>query len=183
MKSFTDRMIGAARLDVPTYEEVEHDGNATAQAATVVLLSSVAAGIGSLTQAGWSGLLVGTLIALLGWVIWAALTWVIGTKVLPEEATEADIGQLMRTIGFSASPGILRVAGVIPGIGPIVMLACSVWMLVAMVVAVRQALDYTSTWRALGVCVIGWVVLLALQMLVFAMLGGPDMGQSMPQTG
>jgi hypothetical protein len=58
--------------------------------------------------------LLGTLAALLGWLIWAFLTWLIGTKLLPEASTEADIGQLMRTIGFASAPGILRVLGSSP---------------------------------------------------------------------
>lgn len=174
MATFLERMIGAAKLDAATYEEVEHDTGSLGQAAGVVVLSSLAAGIGSMLYAGfWSGLVFGTVAALIGWVIWAALTWLIGTRLLPEEATEADLGQLMRTIGFSASPGILRLGGIIPGIGPLIVFAANVWMLAAMVVAVRAALDYTSTWRAVGVCLIGWLVLLAVQFLLIAVTGGP----------
>lgn len=174
MTSFTNRMIGAARLDANIYEEVEHDSNAMGQAIGVVLLSSVAAGIGSILYMDLvTALVVGTIAALLGWLIWAFLTWIIGTKLLPEEQTEADMGQLLRTIGFAASPGILRVAGIIPGIGGLLVLACDLWMLAAMVVGVRQALDYTSTWRAVGVCVIGFVILIVLQAAVLAMVGPP----------
>lgn len=178
MNTFTNRMIGAAKLDAAIYEEVEHDSTAMGQAAGVVVLSSLAAGVGAIARAGWEGLVLGTILALLGWVIWAALTWVIGTKLLPEETTEADIGQLMRTIGFSASPGLLRVGGFVPTVGPLLVLAGNLWMLAAMVVAVRQALDYTSTWRAVGVCVIGWLILLGLQMLVFTLAGGPGADSS-----
>lgn len=174
MSSFSERMIGAARLDATIYEEVEHDSTAMGQAIGVVLLSSVAAGIGSILYMDLvTALVVGTIAALLGWLIWAFLIWVIGTKLLPEQQTEADMGQLLRTIGFAASPGILRVLGIIPGIGGLLVLACDIWMLAAMVVGVRQALDYTSTWRAVGVCAIGFVVLVALQAAVFAMVGPP----------
>ena len=161
MASFTDRMLGAAKLDVDTYEEVEHDQTATGQAMGVVIISSLAAGIGSV-GGGTSGLIAGTIGALVGWFIWAALTFLIGTKVLPEPQTKADLGELLRTIGFSASPGVLRIFGMIPLLGGLIALAASVWMLVAMVVAVRQALDYTSTGRAVGVCVMGWVVQVAI---------------------
>jgi len=174
MSSFTERMIGAARLDAGTYEDVEHDSNAMGQAVGVVVLSSLAAGIGSVLYMDLAtALIVGTIAALLGWLIWAFLTWIIGTKLLPEKQTEADMGQLLRTIGFASAPGILRVLGIIPGIGGLLMLVCEIWMLAAMVVAVRQALDYTSTWRAVGVCAIGFVALVALQAAVFAMMGGP----------
>lgn len=174
MNSFTDRMIGAAKLDPDTYEEVEHDASAMGQAVGVILLSSVAAGIGSIQFMDLgTALLVGSIAALLGWIVWAFLTWIIGTKLLPEKDTEADMGQMLRTIGFASAPGLLRVTGVIPGIGGLLVLACNVWMLVAMVVAVRQALDYTSTWRAVGVCVIGWIILLAVQAAIFAMVGTP----------
>lgn len=174
MSSFTERMLGASRLDAGTYEEVEHDSSAMGQAVGVVVLSSVAAGIGSITYTGvTTGLIVGTIAALVGWVLWAFLTWIIGTKLLPEANTEADMGQLMRTIGFATAPGILRVLGIIPGVGGLIVLACNIWMLAATVVAVRQALDYTSTWRAVGVCVIGWIVLILVQAAVIAMIGGP----------
>jgi len=174
MNQFINRMLGAAQLESATYEEVENDDQATPQALGVVVLSSLATGIGAATQAGIAiGLIVGTLAALLGWVLWAALTWAIGTKLLPESTTEADIGQLLRTTGFAMTPGVLRVLGVIPGLGPLIVLAANVWMLVAMVIGVRQALDYASTWRAVGVCVIGWVIMVVLQALVFALFGSP----------
>ncbi len=174
MSTFTERMIGAAKLNPATYEEVEHDTAAMGQAVGVVLLSSVAAGIGSIQYMGLGdALLVGTIAALLGWVVWAFLTWIIGTKLLPEPSTEADMGQLLRTIGFAAAPGILRVLGVIPGIGGLIVFACNIWMLAAMVVGVRQALDYTSTWRAVGVCAIGWVILIVVQAAIFTIAGAP----------
>jgi hypothetical protein len=164
MTGFVERMMGAARLDVRIYEEVEADRSAMAQAMGVVVLSSVAAGIGA-ARGGALALLMGTLAALLGWFIWAWVTWFIGTKVLPEPRTSADIGQLLRTTGFSASPGLLRILGVIPWVGNLIVLAASVWMLVAMVVAVRQALDYSGTGRAIGVCLLGFLVNV---LLVFA---------------
>lgn len=174
MSSFTERMMGAAKLDPAIYEEVEHDTGALGQALGVVLLSSVAAGIGAMGQMDLgTALIVGTIGALLGWVVWAFLTWIIGTKLLPEKDTEADMGQMLRTIGFAAAPGILRVLGFIPGIGGLVVLVASIWMLAATVVGVRQALDYTSTWRAVGVCVIGWLILVAVQVGIFAAVGAP----------
>ena len=172
MANFTDRMIRAARLDVNLYEEVEADKTAMGQAMGVVVLSSVAAGIGTIARGGLGGIFFGTIAALVGWYIWASLTYFIGTKWLPEPQTKADIGELLRTIGFSSSPGLIRVLGIIPGLGGVVFLAASIWMLVAMVIAVRQALDYKSTGRAVGVCVIGWVIQIAILMLLFGIAGG-----------
>jgi hypothetical protein len=158
MSSFTDRVIRAAKLDVNLYEEVEADKTALGQAMSVVVLSSVAAGVGTVAKAGISGILTGTIFALIGWLIWAYLTYIIGTKILPEPETKADYGELLRTIGFSSSPGLIRVLGIIPGLAGIVVLVSGIWMLIAMVIAVRQALDYQSTLRAVGVCIIGWII-------------------------
>ena len=171
MAAIQDRMLRAAKLDVQLYEEVEHDEGALGQATTVVVLSAVAAGIGSFSIGGTMGLVSGALGALLGWYVWAFLTYYIGTRLLPEPQTQADHGQLLRTIGFASAPGLIRVLGIIPGLAPIVFAAAGVWMLVAMVIAVRQALDYSSTWRAIGVCAIGWVVQALILGLVFAMFG------------
>ena len=172
MASFTDRMIRAAKLDVNLYEEVEADKGAMGQAMGVVILSSVAAGIGTIGTTGIKGLVLGTIVALAGWFIWAFMTYYIGTRLLPEPQTKADFGELLRTIGFSSSPGVLRVLGIIPMLGNILNFIIGIWMLVAMVIAVRQALDYKSTWRAVGVCLIGWIVQIAIFALFFWLVGG-----------
>ncbi len=166
MTTFGDRIIRAAKLDAQLYEEVEADTGAMGQAMGVVVLSSMAAGVGSVAIGGLGGILVGTIAALIGWYVWAYLTYFIGTKFLPEPQTKADLGELLRTIGFSSSPGLIRVLGIIPGLAGLVFLVAGIWMLVAMVIAVRQALDYESTSRAVGVCVIGWIVQLLILVLL-----------------
>lgn len=172
MSSFTNRMIRAAKLDVNLYEEVEADKQATGQAMGVVVLSSFAAGIGSVSATGISGLVIGTVVALVAWFIWAFITYFVGTKILPEPQTRADYGELLRTIGFSSSPGLLRILGIIPVLGSFIFIATGIWMLVAMIIAVRQALDYKSTLRAVGVCIIGWIIQIVVLWIVFALFGG-----------
>ena len=172
MANFGNRIIRAARLDVALYEEVEADKSALGQAMGVVVLSSIAARIGSTSKAGLLGMLIGVVVALVGWYIWAYLTYFIGTKLLPEPQTKADHGELLRTIGFSSSPGLIRVLGIIPGMQSIVFPIAAIWMLVAMVIAVRQALDYSSTLRAIGVCAIGWIIQVVLFVLLFSIFGG-----------
>jgi hypothetical protein len=171
MQPLTDRMMRAAKLDVGLYEEVEADKEALGQAMMVVVLSSVAAGIGAISTIGIKGLIFGTLIALVSWFIWAYLTYMIGTKLLAEPQTKADMGELLRTIGFSSSPGVLRIFAIIPMLGNILNLVCGIWMLVAMVIAVRQALDYKSTWRAVGVCLIGFIIQLIVIAIFFNFFG------------
>jgi hypothetical protein len=166
-----ERMIRAAKLDIALYEEVEADTHATGQAALVVILSSLAAGIGSLVSAGVSGIVFGTLMALIGWYIWAYMTYFIGTKFLPAPQTHVTPGELLRTIGFASSPGLLRLVGIIPGLTGLVFVVTSLWMLAAMIVAVKQALDYQSILRAIGVCAIGWLVQMLVMMLVFLLFG------------
>ncbi len=166
MASMVDRMIRAAKLDAQLYEEVEADKGALGQSMGVVVLASVAGGVGSGRLGGVSGILIGTIGALIGWFIWAALTYFIGTKILPEPTTRADVGELLRTTGFSSAPGLIRVLGLVPGLTGIVFLISGVWMLTAMIIAVRQALDYRSTFRAVGVCIIGWFVQVAVLLLL-----------------
>src|SRR5437773_5189859 len=150
MATLTERMLGAALLERTTYEEVERDRTATAQALGVVVLSSVAAGIG--LGAGLRGLIINTVASIVLWAIWAALVYAIGTRLLPEQDTHADWGEVARTVGFAQAPGLLRVFGIVPVLGHFVRAATDVWVLIATVVAVRQALDYRSLPRALGVC-------------------------------
>jgi hypothetical protein len=172
MDSLVNRALRAAKLDASLYEEVEADQAALGQAMTVVVVSSVCAGIGSAAQGGVVGLLLGAIAALIAWYIWAYLTYFIGTRLLPEAQTSANVGELLRTTGFSSSPGVLRILGIIPGLMTIAFVVSSIWMLVAMIVAVRQALDYTSTGRAVGVCLIGWLVMMAI-FSILAVLAAP----------
>jgi hypothetical protein len=170
-------MIRAAKLDASLYEEVEADTEAMGQAIKVVVLSSVAAGIGTITKGGFAGvipsILLGTIFALIGWFVWAYLTYFIGTKFLPERQTKADLGELLRTIGFSSSPGLIGVLGVIPGLTWLVFFVASIWMLMAMVIAVKQALDFESTFRAFIVVLIGGIARVIIFALLFSILGGP----------
>ena len=177
MPSLTDRMMRAAKLDVALYEEVEADKEALGQALTVVILSSLASGFGAMGTIGLKGLIFGTIAALVSWFIWAYLTYAIGTKLLPEPQTKADIGELLRTIGFSSSPGVLRVLAIIPMLGNFINLICGIWMLVAMVIAVRQAFDYKCTWRAFAVCFIGFIVQIFILAIFFKLFGGKGVVQ------
>ncbi len=166
MAGFTNRVFRAAKLDVHLYEEVEADRGAMGQAVGVVILSSLAAGIGSIYIKGFAGIFSMTIAALFAWFIWALLTYLIGTKLLPEPQTSSSLGELLRTIGFSSSPGLIRVLGIIPLFGGIIFLIAAVWMLIAMIIAVRQALDYKSTWRAIAVCLIGWLIQLVIMYII-----------------
>ena len=158
MARLQDRIVRAAKLDAQLYEEVEADPTAMGQATGLVALSALAAGIGNFAEGGLAGVVGGTVLALIAWYVWAYLTYFIGTRFLAEPQTKADHGELLRTIGFASAPGLIRVLGVIPGLTGFVFSIAGIWMLAAMVIAVRQALDYTSTWRAVAVCAIGWVV-------------------------
>lgn len=161
----------AALLDPEIYEEVEADRGATRQAFAVVLLAALAAGLGSLSNGGARGILWSALFSLFGWYVWAWTAWWIGTRLLPGPETRADAGELLRTIGFSCAPGVLRILALYdPLAGPIFLL-CTLWMLAGMVVAVRQALDYGSTLRALAVCGIGFALYAAILGATLLLLG------------
>ena len=170
--TFVERMVGAAKFSSSAYEDVEADRGATGQALAVVVLSSLAAGIGA--GAGLCGLVFGTVASLVGWLVWAVLIYLIGARWLPEPGTQSDTGELMRTIGFATSPGILRVVGIVPFLTSIVFTVTALWMLATMVVGVRQALDYKSTWRALGVCLLGWIVQFAAFILLARLVPSHD---------
>ena len=166
-RSFIERMIGAAMLDVSVYEEVEHDQTATAQAAGVVAIVAVCAAIGSWGSGDAKGPIGAIIGALLGWVIMAALTYVIGTKVF---GGTADMGEMLRTLGFSRAPGVIAAIGFIPILGWIALLAASLWQLVTAVVAIRQALDF-DTGKAVATAILAWLVVMAVTIGIMMMFG------------
>jgi hypothetical protein len=161
---FVMRLIGALALDPVTYEEVEADRSATGQALLVVVLPRVGAGIGArgLGSGTPQSIVFISALSLIAWAAWALLTYQIGVRLMPEADTRSDVGEMLRTIGFAAAPGMLRIFGVVPGAAIPAFAITAIWMLVAMIVAVRQALDYKSTVRAAAVCGLGWVLAIAI---------------------
>ena len=166
MATLTERMVGAMQANVATFEEVEKDPNALGQAFTVIVIAAVASLIGNIFRKGLSGGLIALVGALVGYGIWTVLVVLIGTKLMPEPSTKADFAEGFRVIGFAASPGVFNVLAIIPFLGVLISFVISIWMLVIMVIAVRTVLDYSSTARAIVVCLIGFVAYLLINMLV-----------------
>jgi hypothetical protein len=165
------RLAGAMALDSATYEDVEADRRATAWACLTVVLASVGEGVALRAQGGLANIALMSAVALMGWAAWALLTFEVGARLLPGARTHADVGELLRTLGFAAAPGLIAYLSLVPGLMMPVLVFSRGWMLLAMIVAVRQALDYTSTWRAIAVCLVGWLLTTAI-ILALAFFGG-----------
>ena len=176
------RMIGAARLNVETYEDVEHDSGATLQAMLVVVLVSIASVVGQLiggTDAGVGWIIVSGIIrGVVSWALWALFAWLIGSTLLKTAQTEANWGQLARCTGFAQAPRLLNVFLFIPYVGPVIVLAAWVWSFIAMIIAVRQSLDYTSTWRAFFVILLALIPVAIVNWIVFLLTGGVTVAET-----
>jgi len=168
-RSILGRMVRAARLEEAVYEEVEHDRDATRQAALVVVGTSLAAGIGSGFAFGIAGLVFITLVSLIAWALYAYITYLVGTRIFAGPETSADWGELARTLGFASAPKALLIVGIVPVVGALVATIVSIWVLITTVVALRAALDF-STGRAIGTAIVGWIAQSTLFGLAFALL-------------
>ena len=171
------RMLGAARLDSETYEDVEKDGGATIQALLVVVIVTIASVVGEMLASGDDADVVMALVAgiirgIVTWALWALVIWMIGATILKTEQTEADWGQLARGTGFAQTPRILNVFAFTPAVGWVIALVTFIWTFACMLVAVRQSLDYTSTWRAFFVILLAAIPVFIINVMVFLLLGG-----------
>jgi Yip1 domain len=170
--SLVERMTGAMKADVKTFQEIEADPTAIGQAVTVIVIAGIASLIGNVWRIGISGGLMMLIANLCGYALWALLVVLIGTKLMPEPATKADFNEGFRVIGFTAAPGVFNVLAIIPFLGPLISFVIWIWMVVVGVVAVREVLDYSNTGRAIIVCLIAavicWIVstLILLPLLV-----------------
>jgi hypothetical protein len=165
-------------LDTSVYEEVEADRTATTQALLVVVLASVSQGIGRAlsnmlrgfgpTRVG-VGFFEGLLAALLLWLVWSFITCFVGTRLFNGRAT---YGELLRTIGFANSPNLLGIFTFIPILGGLLSFALWIWALAAMIIAVRQSLDF-STGQAIMTCIVGLVAAIVLFVITAIILAVP----------
>ena len=170
------RMLGAARLSSDTYEEVERDRGATLQALAIVILVSIAGLVGTLLGGDEIKIVEAVIFGIVGgivsWALWALGTWIVGATILKTEHTEADWGQLARCTGFAQTPWLLSALSFLPIVGGLILLVAFIWSFVAMMVGVRQALDYTSTWRAFFVILISAIPVIIMRIIVLAIIGG-----------
>ena len=170
--SVVERAIGAARLDPRAYEDVERDEAATGTALAIVVLVAIASGIGNLGNNGVIGLIVGVIFGVIGFVLYAGIAYLVGAKLFATAETRVTWGQLIRTLGFAQAPGILYVLGILPAVGGLIRFVVGVWILVASIIAIRQACDF-STGRAVLTAVVAWIIyfiFVALPATVLALL-------------
>lgn len=175
MASFGERVVGAMSLKASTFQEIEHDPSAMGQAVGVIVLAAVSLGLGNVFWGGITGIVTGIITSLIGYAVWAVVVWLVGTKVMPDAATKTDFQETFRTIAFAAAPGVLGIVTIIPILGWLLLFAIYLWQMAAMVIAVREVLDYTETIKAVIVVVIGFVAYL----IVGAILGMIFVGSAM----
>jgi hypothetical protein len=167
-----ERMQRAARLDATVYNEVEQDTSATTEALQVVVIAAGCSALGAVLGIilfggnefrGQGGMLtlmfIGmVLTTLLSWVVWAYVTYFVGTALMGGTATP---GEMLRTLGFAMTPQVFNILGFIPCLGGLIVFATGIWSLISGVVAVREALDI-STGQAIVTCIVGWVLMMVL---------------------
>ena len=170
MASFAERMAGAMKADVRTFEEIEADQTAAPQAIAVIVIASLASLIGNVFRIGLTGGFMMLILNLCGYALWALIVVFIGTKLMREPTTKADFNEGFRVIGFTAAPGVFNVLAIIPLLGWVISSVIWVWIVVIGVVAVRQVLDYNSTARAIIVCLITAVICRILIVMVLTPL-------------
>jgi hypothetical protein len=170
--TFGDRIVGAMKLDPSAFEDVERDPTAIGQSVGVIALAAVAAGIGNIYYGGLTGIVSGAFMSVISFLIWSLIIWLVGTKVLPEPATKADYPETFRVLGFAAAPGLASVITIIPLLGWLLMFVIWLWQIAAMVIAVRQVLDFSTTGKAIVVVIIGFIINIVLTMLIIGPLIG-----------
>mgnify|MGYP006106753565 FL=1 len=154
---FLNRIFRSVKIDPEVFNEVQKDKNATISAAVVVVLSSSAAGIGA-ASLGASNFILAPIFSLVSWFVWAYIVYFVGVKLFPDPKTKTTQFALLRAIGFSSAPGIIRIFGFNEDLMTVTFIGSAFWMLVCMIVAVKETLNYKSLWKAFGVVIISWFV-------------------------
>jgi Yip1-like protein len=174
MASLGERMVGAMRADVKTFQEIEADPTAIGQAVTVIVIAGVASLIGNVFRSGVFFGMMSLILSLVSYALWSLLVVLIGTKLMPEPSTKADFREAFRVIGFTAAPGVFNILAIIPYLGRLISLVIAIWTLIIGVIAVREVLDYSNTARAIIVCLIAMVVVWVITVIVLTplLIGG-----------
>jgi hypothetical protein len=170
MKLYLNRLFRAAKLDTDLYDEVMADTKAMFQANMTVFIYSMAAAYGSFARSGTAGINFGMITTLFGWYVWAFSTYFISARLIPGAQSEIDRKSVLRALGFASSPGLIRIFGLFPGLSGVAFLVATIWMVAAAAVALKQAFNFESIYRAAGVSVIAWIISAIFQGLLYIIL-------------
>ena len=168
---FLNRIYRSIKIDADLFDEVQKDKSATIQAGVVVLIASLAAGVGSI-HLGASNFLFAPILSLISWFVWTYIVYFVGVKLFADTKTNATPTSLLRAIGFSSAPGIIRIFGFSPDMMTVTFIGSAFWMLACMVVAVKQTLNYQSLWKSLGVVIISWFVQAFFLLIILVIFKG-----------
>ncbi|MBN1486906.1 MAG: YIP1 family protein [Anaerolineae bacterium] len=169
-----DRIMGVFKLDANVFTEIEHDQDATSQAAIIVAIVAFLAAIGSGVGAAMSeGSFIGNFLfslvwTFIAWFIWSGVTYFVGTNLFKGDA---DMGEMLRVIGFAYAPQMLSI---IPCFGSLI---GGIWSLIASIVAIREGMDFDST-KAVFTVLIGWIIVFILSIVLGSVFGLGAMGLS-----
>lgn len=149
LNSLMQRLRRLATLDTSVFEEVRTDVNSTIPALVVAVAATFISGIG-----GWlwwsfndvpdkgkiflQSFIFGSILAIVLWAIWIAVTYVLLTQVF---RARADINELIRVMGFAAAPLALSVLIFIPGLDFGIGLAAVALFFGTTTIAVQSATD------------------------------------------
>jgi hypothetical protein len=173
MRLYFIRFFRAARLDASFYQEVAAEPLLLNQAWITVLLYAMLASWGSFGRAGAIGSNIGMISTLVGWYLWAFSSYFVATRLFrggSAETQRADRKAVIRGMGFACAPGVIRLLGIIPGLGIAVLVLSSIWMIVAATIAIKAALNFENTTHAAGACIIGWIIGAIAQGLLMVVL-------------
>tara|TARA_B110000902_G_scaffold120016_1_gene140713 strand:- start:492 stop:1013 length:522 start_codon:yes stop_codon:yes gene_type:complete len=165
---FLSRIYRSIKIDPEVFDEVQKDKNATIAAGIVVVLSSLAAGIGA-SHLGTINFFLAPVLSLVTWFVWAYIIYFVGVKLFPDLKTKTTHLALLRSIGFSSAPGMIRIFGFNGDLMTVMFVGSAFWMLVCMVVAVKQTLNYKSLWKALGIVIIAWLTQAFILIIILAL--------------
>jgi len=170
---FFRRFIGTLALDASIFEEIEADRRAWLQSIVVLVAASCGARIAAIEFGVTESdrFIAGVIVALGGLLVWVSVVAVIGRYVLAQPQTHSDVPELLRTLGFATAPGVFLSLAAIRPAAPVVVGIVFIWMIAAAVIAIRQALDYTATGRAVAVCLLGGLLSLGAVAAFVAMFG------------
>jgi hypothetical protein len=165
---FLNRIYRSIKIDPEVFDEVQKDKHATIAAGAVVVMSSLAAGIAA-SHLGAVNFFLAPVLSLVTWFVWAYIVYFVGVKLFPDVKTKTTHTALLRSIGFSSAPGMIRILGFNEDLMTVMFVGSAFWMLACMVVAVKQTLNYKSLWKALGVVIIAWFTQAFLLIIILAL--------------
>ena len=159
---FLNIVFKSIKLDKSLYTDSKNFGEASVYFAGLIMILDGIAGAVAANNIMKTAVAMSGLTAIVTWVLWSVLVFVIGVKIFPDKQTKAPFKKVLTAVGFAHAPGLLRFFAVTPDLMIPIILLTQFWIFAALIISTKQILNLKSNFKSFGIVFLSFLIIVFL---------------------